>query len=190
MATCFNDMKGEESFFRRTRKLSAQCLRQFEQQPEGKALFKSNLSRELGEMKENSFTIVQTMTAYLWSWLLTMVGHLFQNYDTIHVRFFPTYTCNHPCYDIRAFFATYSCVLSSFVGFLFPSIWPFSYKCAYICAQKKPIYKRYKQACVYGVTESRRIRGSELYRQQKTSSCMMELKSNFSLNQAWPQWPC
>ena len=54
---------------------------------------------------------------------------------------------------------------------------------------KKPIYIRYKQACVYGVTESRRIRGTELYRQQKTPSCTMELKSNFSLNQAWPQWP-
>ena len=27
---------------------------------------------------------------------------------------------------------------------------------------------RYKQACVYGVTESRGIRGTELYRQQKT----------------------
>ena len=26
---------------------------------------------------------------------LVMVGHLFQNYDTIYVRFFPTYTCNH-----------------------------------------------------------------------------------------------
>ena len=48
---------------------------------------------------------------------------------------------------------------------------------------------RYKQACVYGVTESRRIGGTELYRQQKTQSCTMELKSNFSLNQAWPQWP-
>ena len=54
---------------------------------------------------------------------------------------------------------------------------------------KKPIYIRYKQACVYGVTESRRIRGNELYRQQKTPSCTMELKSNFSLNSAWPQWP-
>ena len=47
---------------------------------------------------------------------------------------------------------------------------------------KKPIYIRYKQACVYGVTESRRIRGTELYRQQKNPSCTMELKSNFSLN--------
>ena len=46
---------------------------------------------------------------------------------------------------------------------------------------------RYKQACVYRVRESPRIRGTELYRQQKTSSCTMELKSNFSLNQEWPQ---
>ena len=46
---------------------------------------------------------------------------------------------------------------------------------------------RYKQACVYGITESHRIRGTELYRQQKTHSCMMKLKNNFSLNQAWPQ---
>ena len=29
-----------------------------------------------------------------------MVGHLFQNYDTIYVRLFPTYTCNHSCYTI------------------------------------------------------------------------------------------
>ena len=46
----------------------------------------------------------------------TMVGHLFQNYDTIYVRFFPTYTCNHSCYTIYVrFFVTYTCVL-------FPSI--------------------------------------------------------------------
>ena len=54
---------------------------------------------------------------------------------------------------------------------------------------KKPIHMRYKQACVYGVTESRRITGTELYRQQKTPSCTMKLKGNLSLNQAWPQWP-
>ena len=47
---------------------------------------------------------------------------------------------------------------------------------------------RYKQACVYGVTESRRIRETELYRRQKIPSCTMELKSNFSLNQGWQQW--
>ena len=176
---------------------------------------------------------------------------MFQNYDTVYARFFPTYSCNHSCYTIYVrFFVTYTCVLSCFVGFLFPSIWPFSYKRAYICAQKSPyicvtnkhvvygvtcnhscytIYVRffvtytcvlscfvgflfpsiwpfsYKRAyicaqkspyicvtnkhVVYGVTESRRIRGTELYRQQKTPSCTMELKSNFSLNQAWPQWP-
>ena len=52
-----------------------------------------------------------------------MVGHLFQNYDTIYVRFFPTYTCNHSYYTIYVrFFATYTCVLSCFVGFLFASI--------------------------------------------------------------------
>ena len=60
---------------------------------------------------------------------------------------------------------------------------------AHIYAHQKSPYMRYKQACVDGVTESRRIRGTELYRQQKTPSCTMELKSNFSLNQAWPQWP-
>ena len=65
MTACFNDMKDEESLVRRTRKFSARFLRQFEQQPEGKALFKSKFSHELGEMKENIFTIVQTMTAYL-----------------------------------------------------------------------------------------------------------------------------
>ena len=42
---------------------------------------------------------------------------------------------------------------------------------------------------VYGVTESRRIRGTELYRHQKAPSCTMDLKINFSLNQAWPPWP-
>ena len=104
--------------------------------------------------------------------------------------FFPTYTCNHSCYTIYVrFFATYTCVLSCFVGFLFPSIWPFSYKRAYICAQKSPYICVTNKHVVYGVTESRRIRGTELYRQQKTPSCTMELKSNFSLNQAWPQWP-
>ena len=46
-----------------------------------------------------------------------MVGHLFQKYDTIYVRYFTTYTCNHSCYTIYVrFFATYTCVLSCFVG--------------------------------------------------------------------------
>ena len=46
------------------------------------------------------------------------------------------------------------------------------------------IYMRYKQAGVYGATESRRIRGTELYRKEKNPPCTMELKSNYSLNQA------
>ena len=78
------------------------------------------------------------------SMVLSMVGHLFQNYDTRYVRFFPTYTCNHSCYTMYVrFFVTYTCVLSCFVRFLFPSIWPFSYKRAYICAPKSP----YLPAC-------------------------------------------
>ena len=110
----------------------------------------------------------------------SMVDHLFQNYDTIYVRFFPTYTCNHSCYTIYVrFFVTYTCVL-------FPSIWPFSYKRAYICAQKIPYICVTNKHVVYGVTESPRIRGTELYCQQKTPSCTMGLKSNVSFNQAWP----
>ena len=90
---------------------------------------------------------VSSMYASRESMVLSMVGHLFQNYDTRYVRFFPTYTCNHSCYTIYVrFFVTYTCALSCFVGFLFLSIWPFSYKRAYICAPKSP-YMRYKQAC-------------------------------------------
>ena len=51
MAACFNDMKDEESFVGRTRKISTRFLCQFDQQPEGKALFNSKFSHELGEMK-------------------------------------------------------------------------------------------------------------------------------------------
>ena len=76
-STCFKNngclfQWSEESFVRWKRKLSARFLCQFEQQPEGKTLFKSKFSHELGEMKENIFTIVQMMTAYLWSWLWTV----------------------------------------------------------------------------------------------------------------------
>ena len=118
-----------------------------------------------------------------------MVGPLFQNYDTIYVRFFPTYTCNHSCYTIYVrFFVTYTCVLSCFVGFLFPSIWPFSYKRAYICAPKRPYICVTNKHVVYAVTESRRIESTELYRQPKTPSCTIQMKGNFGLNQSWLQW--
>ena len=61
----------------------------------------------------------------------------------------------------------------------------FSYKRAYICAQKNPYMFVTNKHVVYAVAEICRIRSTELYRQQKTPSCT--LKSNFSLNQAWPQ---
>ena len=63
----------------------------------------------------------------------------------------------------------------------------FSYKRAYVCAQKSPYICVTNKHVVYAVAEIRRIRGTELYRQPKTPSCTMELKSNFILNQAWPQ---
>ena len=108
-----------------------------------------------------------------------MVGHLFQNYDTIiRAVFSHVYLQSCLLHDIRAFFVTYTCVL-------FPSIWPFSYKRAYICAQKNPYICVTNKHVVYAVAESRHVRGTELYRQQKPPSCAMELKSNFSLNQAW-----
>ena len=62
---------------------------------------------------------------------------MFQNYDTVYARFFPTYSCNHSCYTIYVrFFVTYTCVLSCFVG-----------TNAHIYAHKEAIYMRYKQAC-------------------------------------------
>ena len=84
--------------------------------------------------------------------VMCMFGHLFQNYDTIHVRFFATYTCNLFCY--------------------FPIMFPFTAhasvdsvprkrtlnKHAYICAQQEPTYMRYKQTRIYGVIAGRCIR--------------------------------
>ena len=69
-----------------------------------------------------------------------------------HVRFFPTYTCNHSCYTVYVrFFVTYNCVL-------FPSIWPFSYKRAYICAQKSP----YRCFCYALQTSMRYMRSQKV----------------------------
>ena len=118
----------------------------------------------------------------------TMVGHLFQNYDTIYMRFFPTYTCNHSCYTIYVrFFVTYACVLSLFVGF-YSQVYDYFLTNAHIYAHKKiPYICVTNKHVVYGVTGSGRVRGTELYRQQITRSCTIALKSNFRLNQAWPQ---
>ena len=67
-----------------------------------------------------------------------MVGHLFQNYDTTYVRFFPTYTCNHSCYTIYVRF-----FLPRILAF-FPALWGFYsqvydhfFTNAHICAHKK-----------------------------------------------------
>ena len=64
-----------------------------------------------------------------------MVGHLFQNYDTI---------------DIRAVF---------FPRILSPALWVQTR--IYICAQKSPYICVTNKHVVYGVTESRRIRGTK-----------------------------
>ena len=78
-----------------------------------------------------------------------MVGHLFQNYDTIYERFFPTYTCNHSCYTICVrFFATYTRVLSCFVGFcsqvydhFLTNAHTYAHKKSpYICVTNKHVY--------------------------------------------------
>ena len=62
-----------------------------------------------------NYSVQMTSTSSFLS-VISMIGHLFQNYDTIYVRFLPTYTCNHSCYTIYVrFFVTYTCVL-------FPSI--------------------------------------------------------------------
>ena len=94
-----------------------------------------------------------------------MVGHLFQNYDTIYVRFFfHVYVQSFLIHDIRAFF--WHVYLRSFLlcGVFIPKYMTIFLQTRIYMRTKKPIYKRYKQACVYGVTESRRIRGTELYR--------------------------
>ena len=132
-------------------------------------------------------------TNFSFSYLLTfiMVGHLFQNYDTIFVRFFPTYTCNHSCKKPHVH------RVARLLAF-FPALWGFYFQVydhfltnAHIYAHKKSLY-----ICVTNKHVSMRSQKSrriwfttELYRHQKTPSCTMELKSNFSLNQGWPQWP-
>ena len=108
-------------------------------------------------------------------------GRLFVSklWHDIRAVFSHVYLQSFLLHDIRAFFVTYTCVL-------FPSIWPFSYKRADICAQKNPYICVTNKHVVYAVAESRHIRGTELYRQQKTPSCTMELKSNL----IWIQHGC
>ena len=72
-----------------------------------------------------------------------MVGHLFQNYDTIYVRFFPTYTCNHSCYTIyvRSFLLCGVFVLKYMTIFLQTRIYMRTKK-THICVTNKHVYKR------------------------------------------------
>ena len=91
---------------------------------------------------------VSSMYASRESMVLSMVGHLFQNYATRYVRFFPTYTCNHSCYTIyvRFFCHVY---LRSFLlcGVFIPKYMTIFLQTRIYMRTKKPIYMRYKQAC-------------------------------------------
>ena len=92
----------------------------------------------------------------------------------------------------------YTCVFLSRILAFFPALWGF-YSQVYdhfltnghIYAHKKAhIYALQTSMCIWGHRKSSyKIRGTGLYRQQETHSCTMELKRNFSLNQAWRQWP-
>ena len=118
-------------------------------------------------------------TNYSFSYLLTfiMVGYLFQNYDTVFVRF---YSCKKPhVYRVARILA------------FFPALWGFYFQVydhfltnAHIYAHKKIPY-----ICVtnkHGYVRSQKVvvREAPNYTvSKKTPSCTMELKSNFSLSQ-------
>ena len=108
---------------------------------------------------------VSSMYASRESMVLSMVGHLFQNYDTRYVRFSPRILAIIPA-------TRYTCVFLSRILAFFPALWGFysqvydhfltnahiyAHQKAHICVTNKHV--------VYAVTESRRIRGTELYRQ-------------------------
>ena len=78
-----------------------------------------------------------------------MVGHLFQNYDTIYVRFFATYTCNHSHYTIYVRFFFCHVYLRSFLlcEVFIPKYMTIFLQTRIYMRTKKPIYMRYKQAC-------------------------------------------
>ena len=85
-------------------------------------------------------------------------------------------------HDIRAFFC------HVYVRFI-PKYMTIFLQTRIYMRTKKPIYMRYKQACgIWGYRKSSYKR-HRIIPSAKTPSCTIELKSNFSLNQAWPQWP-
>ena len=118
------------------------------------------------------------------SGLVTMVGHLFQNYDTIYVRFFPTYTCNHSRYTIYVrFLSTYTCVLSCFVGF-YSQVYDHFLTNAHIYAHKKAhIYALQTSMWYMGFTESRRIRGTDIY--YTVSKKLLHVRWSWKVTSVW-----
>ena len=66
-----------------------------------------------------------------------MVGHVFQNYDTIYVRFFLRILAIIPA-------RRYTCVFLSRILAFFPALWV---QTRIYMRTKTPIYMRYKQAC-------------------------------------------
>ena len=116
----------------------------------------------------------------MFSWKSLKYGRPFVSklWHDIRAVFSHVYLQSFLLHDIRAFFC--HVYLRSFLLC--------GHKRAYM-RTKKPYICVTNKHVVHGVTESRRIRGTELYRQPKTPSCTMELKGNFGLNQSWLQWP-
>ena len=92
-------------------------------------------------------------------WYRDMVGHLFQNYDTIYVRFFPRILAIIPA-------TRCTCVFLPRILAFFPTLWGFYFQVYDHFLTNAHIYARKKSPYIC-VTESRRIRGTESYRQQK-----------------------
>ena len=86
------------------------------------------------------------------------------------------------CHDIRAFFCHVYLRSFPLCGVFIPKYMTiFLQTRIYMRTKKVHIYALQTSMCIW-VTESRRIRGTELYRQQKTPSCTIELKSNFQFH--------
>ena len=87
----------------------------------------------------------------------------------VRVVFSHVYLQSFLLHDIHAFFC--HVYLHSFLlcGVFIPKYMTIFLQTRIYMRTKKPIYTRFKQACVYGVTESCRIRGTKLYHSAKNS---------------------
>ena len=82
--------------------------------------------------------------------------------------FFPhVYLQSFLLHDIRALFCHIYLLSFLLCKVITPKYMTISLQTHIYAHKKAHIYMRYKQACVYGVPESRRIRGTEMYRKQK-----------------------